>query len=96
MGSPTESTRERTEAQLRSILEGTGATGDEFFHSLVRHLAAALDMQYVFVGELSPADPDRVRTRALWARGDFGENFEYALPGTPCEAISRRGRPKNA
>ena len=87
MGSPTENTRERTEAQLRSVLEGTGATGDEFFHSLVRHLAAALDMQYVFVGELSPADPDQVRTRALWARGDFGENFEYALSGTPCEAV---------
>ncbi len=90
MGSPTESTHERTEAQLRSILEGTGATGDEFFHSLVRHLAAALDMQYVFVGELSPADPDRVRTRALWARGDFGENFEYALPGTPCEGVVKK------
>ncbi len=87
MGSPTESTSERTEAQLRSILEGTGATGDEFFHSLVRHLAAALDMQYAFVGELSPTDPNRVRTRALWARKDFGENFEYGLPGTPCEGV---------
>ena len=35
---------------LRAIAEGTvGATGDEFFQPLARHLAHALDMRYALV-----------------------------------------------
>ena len=59
------------DAALRKIVEGVeSATGEEFFRSLVRHLAAALDVQYAFVTEFS-ADRTRFRTLALWGRGAF-------------------------
>jgi formate hydrogenlyase transcriptional activator len=75
------------DAALRAIVEGVEAeTGDEFFRSLVRALAAALDTQYSFVSELS-ADRVRFRTLALWGRGTFMDNVEVPVAGTPCEAV---------
>src|SRR5689334_2931642 len=39
-------------AALRAIVEGTAhATGEEFFQTLVRHLAEAVDAHYAFVAE---------------------------------------------
>ena len=75
------------DAALRAIVEGIEAeTGDRFFYSLVRHLAAALGVQYAFVSEFS-ADRKHFRTRAVWGRGDFLPNFAIPLAGTPCEAV---------
>jgi len=72
---------------LRIIAEGTAAvTGDDFMRSLVRHLAEALDVKYAFVAEFTEVKT-RVGTLAFWADGEFLENFEYDLPGTPCEAV---------
>jgi len=72
---------------LRAVVEGVEAeTGDKFFPSLVRHLAAALCVQYAFVSEFSE-DRSRFRTRAAWGRGDFLANFEIPIEGTPCEAV---------
>jgi len=72
---------------LRPIVEGIEAeTGDRFFYSLVRHLAAALHVQYAFVSEFTE-DRQHFRTRALWGRGDFLPNFELPLAGTPCQAV---------
>ena len=75
------------DAALREIVEGVESeTGDRFFYSLVRHLASALECQYAFVSELI-GDRSRFRTRAVWGRGSFQENFEVPLDGTPCEAV---------
>src|SRR5215471_14960294 len=75
------------EIALRAIVEGVEAeTGEQFFPSLVRHLAAALRVQYAFVSEFSD-DRQRFRTRAVWGHGDFLPNFEIPLAGTPCEAV---------
>jgi formate hydrogenlyase transcriptional activator len=75
------------DAALRAIVEGVEAeTGERFFSSLVRHLALALNCQYAFVSELSQ-DRLRFRTRAVWGRGQFLENFEIPSAGTPCEAV---------
>lgn len=72
---------------LRLIAEGTaGVTGEAFFRSLVRHLAAALAMDYAFVAEFA-AVKTRVRTLAFWNGDGFLDNFEYDLAGTPCEAV---------
>src|SRR5262245_20800797 len=74
-------------AALRAIVEGVEAeTGEQFFPSLVRHLADALSVQYAFVSEFSD-DRQHFRTRAVWGRGDFLPNFEISLAGTPCEAV---------
>jgi signal transduction histidine kinase len=80
--------RKRAETALRLIVEGTATvTGNEFFHSLVHNLASALQVPYAFVSEYVPGFKNRVRTLAFWKNKDFGDNFEYALPGTPCEDV---------
>src|SRR6266436_2176164 len=74
-------------AALREIVEGVESeTGDRFFYSLVKHLASALGCEYAFVSELV-VDRLRFRTRAVWGRGSFMDNFEIPLDGTPCEAV---------
>ena len=51
---------------LRAIVEGTATeTGEEFFRSLVRHLAQTLNVRYAFVGEWREQAPDRVRALAV-------------------------------
>jgi formate hydrogenlyase transcriptional activator len=75
------------DAALREVVEGVESeTGDRFFYSLVKHLASALECQYAFVSELL-GDRSRFRTRAVWGRGSFMQNFEIPLDGTPCEAV---------
>src|SRR5262245_14397602 len=67
---------------LQAVVEGTAAgTGQEFFHSLVRHLAEAIDTQYAVVAEF-PKAPPHVRTLAFWERGRLADNFEYDFTGT--------------
>ena len=80
--------REKSEQILRSIVEGTvSVTGKDFFRSLVRSLAQALDVRYAFISECMDAPPTRVRSFAFWQGDEFGEEFEYDLHGTPCERI---------
>jgi len=80
--------RRRMEETLRHITEGTaGSTGDEFFRSLVRHLAHALQVRYCFVAECADNSKNQVRTLALWAGESFADNVEYPLEGTPCEGV---------
>jgi signal transduction histidine kinase len=80
--------RQKSEQILRSIVEGTvSATGVDFFRSLVRFLAQALDVRYAFISECMDAPPTRVRSFAFWQGNEFGEEFEYDLHGTPCERI---------
>ena len=88
LGQPTNNPVQLPEdAALRQIAEGIKSeTGERFFSSLVRHLALVLNCQYAFVSELS-TDRLRFRTRAVWGRGQFLENFEFPLAGTPCEAV---------
>jgi PAS domain S-box-containing protein len=76
-------------AALRAIVEGTArSTGQEFFQSLVRHLASALGVSFAFVAEFADVNT-RVRTLAFWARDRIAENIEFDLDGTPCEDVVR-------
>src|SRR5262249_52415651 len=75
-------------AALRAIVEGTADhTGDEFFRSLVRHLAAAVGTRFAFVAVFVAGT--RARTLAFWFRDRIGENFEWDVIGTPCEDVVR-------
>ncbi|PYI84134.1 MAG: Fis family transcriptional regulator [Verrucomicrobia bacterium] len=77
----------RSEELLRAIIQGTVAvTGTQFFRSLVLHLAQGLHVRWVFVAECLPNL--RARSLAFWQDHDFGEDFEYALPGTPCMEVA--------
>ena len=72
---------------LHAVVEGTASgTGQEFFRSLVRHLAEAIDVHYAVVAEF-PKAPPHVRTVAFWERDRIAANFEYDWTGTPCAAI---------
>lgn len=73
---------------LLSVVEGTAqSTNDDFFQSLVRSLANALDVGYALLAEF--VTPSRVRTRAYWQQDQIVSNLEYDLPGTPCEDVVR-------
>jgi signal transduction histidine kinase len=74
--------------QLRSIIEGTASsTGDRFFHSLVQHLAAALQVRYALVGELVLDEEAKIQALAFWADGKFMDTIAFPLAGTPCEKV---------
>ena len=75
----------KSDLTLRKIDEGTAATtGEEFFNSLVKSLAEALQTQYAFVSKFVEGTLPRVRTLAFWKGDGFLDNFEYDLPHTPC------------
>lgn len=75
-------------AALRTIMDGTaGTTGQQFFQSLVRHLAEAVGTRYAFIAEF--AGENRARTVAYWFRDRVIENVEWDLAGTPCEEVVR-------
>ncbi len=80
--------RKRAEEALRLILEGTSSvTGEDFFRSLVRHLASALEVRYALIARGLDDPPTRVRTLALWSRDEIASDIEYDLRGTPCEGV---------
>ncbi len=77
----------RSEDLLRALAEGTAAvTGEEFFRSLARHAARALQARYAFVAEtLSELES---RSLAYWAGDSFGAGFQYRFHGTPCQRVA--------
>ncbi len=75
-------------AALRAIVEGTARhTGQEFFQSLVRHLATAVGTRYAFVAEF--AGGTRARTLAFWFRDRIADNVDWDVTGTPCQDVVR-------
>lgn len=78
--------RKKAGEVFHSIAEGvSAATGETFFRSLVEYLAKSLGVDFSLVGEL--VEEDKVRTIAVYARGNAAENFEYNLGGTPCDDV---------
>jgi formate hydrogenlyase transcriptional activator len=72
------------------VAEGmSGQTGDAFFHSLVRRLAAALEADFVLVGILQPGG-ERIRTLAAYGDGADAPTLEYDLDGTPCANVMEK------
>jgi PAS domain S-box-containing protein len=81
------SERKRADEILKSIVAGTAhAVGQEYFRTLVTHIARAFEVRYVLVGELTDRK-DRIRTLAVWSGNGLTDNFEYDLAKTPCENV---------
>jgi PAS domain S-box-containing protein len=75
------------QAALRAVVEGTAAdTGEEFFASLVKNLARALDVHGAWVTEYLE-EACRLRARAFWLGDAFVDGYEYGVSGTPCEPV---------
>src|SRR5439155_11854504 len=78
----------RAQELLRAIIQGPAATtGAQFFRSLVKHLAEGLHVRFAFVAECLPNL--RARSLAFFQDQNFGQDFEYALPGTPCMEVAK-------
>ncbi len=81
--------RKQFEDTLRILVEGTApASGSDYFQTLTRQLAHAFGVRYALVVEDFP-EKGLGRTLACWHEEGHGENFEYALTGTPCEGPMR-------
>jgi PAS domain S-box-containing protein len=75
-----------------SVLLATAPyTGDAFFNSLTASLAASVAVKVAFVSELL-ADANKARVIAANEAGEQLTQFEYELPGTPCEEVIANGR----
>lgn len=63
-----------------------------FFDALVHFLSSAFDADVVLIAATTPpGDGARsARTIAAFENGSRVENFEYELPGTPCENVVSR------
>lgn len=78
-----------TGAILRRILEGVEANvGEQFFPSLVQHLATSLGVDYAYISELSE-DGSRFRSKAAWGKGSPLPPFDVPVKGR-CETVLTR------
>ena len=72
-----------TDEALRAILQGTATeTGHRFFSALVQNLAKALGTHGAWVTEYFP-ETRRLRALAFWMDGQWVEDYEVSLAGTP-------------
>ena len=84
--------RRRAETAIRQVNEAiANAIGSEFFPALARAMGEILDADGVAIAELSPTEPDHLETLAFWLDGESLPNQHYALAGTPCAEVLRRG-----
>ena len=75
------------ETLIQHLVEGTSShTGQEFFHTLVRSAAMAMNVAGVWVTEYIP-ERKVLRSIAFWLNDHFVEDYEYAIGGTPCEQV---------
>lgn len=81
------------DAVLGEILTIAARASDDGFHlAVARGLAQALCCHTAFVGQLIRGEDGlRVRTLAVWTRGERAGDFEYSLARTPCEEVLRSG-----
>ncbi|MBX3327918.1 MAG: sigma 54-interacting transcriptional regulator [Nitrospira sp.] len=75
-----------TSTMLREIVEGVESKiGEQFFPSLVRHLASTLGVDYVYISEFS-VKQDRFVSKAGWGKGQELSPFDVPAHG-PCETV---------
>ncbi|AFY27460.1 PAS domain S-box [Cyanobium gracile PCC 6307] len=74
--------RKAAEQQLQSLVEATAAvTGQDFFPTLVSHIAKALNVSYALVTELVNSE---LHSLAFWANGSLQPAVRYHPAKTPC------------
>lgn len=59
----------------------------EYYKNCVENIARVYNTRYAFIGLYSDESLQRITTQAVWANGEFIDNFEYELKGTPCADI---------
>jgi diguanylate cyclase (GGDEF)-like protein len=80
--------RQAEKDAFRLIVEGTSSrVGDEFFRSLVRHLAKALPVKYAFVNESINIKELQCSILADWEGNNFVEKKIFNTVDTPGEEV---------
>src|SRR6516225_7739615 len=75
---------------LRAVVEGTAAgTGQEFFRSLVRHLAEAIGVHYAAVCEFK--ELPRGHVLAVWDRDYVEEDLDFDFATSPAAEVLTSG-----
>ena len=75
------------DAALRTVLEGTATeTGERFFVALVENLSRAMNTHGAWVTEYIE-ESRRLRALAFWLDGQWVNDYEYDIAGTPCEPV---------
>ena len=65
--------------------------GNDFFQSLAKHISHALGADCVYIGELIHGAVPRIRTLSVCLEGEWSENFEQELPGSPSAHVVAEG-----
>ena len=80
--------RKRIEGALRDVALGvSGATGQDIFPTITRHITDSLGVDFAFIGKLIDGPTRRIQTLAICDRGNPVDNMEYDLKGTPCKTV---------
>ncbi len=78
------------EKKLKDVAEVLSTkTGKDFFNTLVEKISQTLDVETVFIAQMT--EGENLRTLSLYNSGKFLTNVEYAIKGTPCEKIIQEG-----
>jgi len=78
-----QSVRQTTETLAFLAQYSKSGNSENFFESLARYLAGALDADFVCIDSLE-GDGLNAQTLAVWHHGSFEDNVVYALKDTPC------------
>jgi PAS domain S-box-containing protein len=82
--------RKQAEDTFKMLIESTGEKiGGEFFEGCVSSLCDWLGAECAIVGEITRED--RVQALAMQLEGNIVQQYEYALPGTPCDNVAAKG-----
>lgn len=80
--------RRRTQEAVLAMARGVSAgTGAEFFESLIRSMVESLGARAGYISQNISADAKTARTICGIVSGNLVPNFEYSIPGTPCETL---------
>ncbi|MBM4260276.1 MAG: GAF domain-containing protein [Deltaproteobacteria bacterium] len=80
--------KKRLQSVLLTLSESaTGITGEQFFHLLVKNLAQALQTKICYLAQCTDRSKTQSRTLAVWCGGEFAQNVEYRVKGTPCAKV---------
>lgn len=80
------------EELLKKIVEGiSGEIGEAFFQSLVKTIALALEVDFAYLGVISPIYPDQIQMLAFCQDQALCEPESYALRDSLSEQILKKG-----
>lgn len=81
-----------TKTLVSALSDTSFRTGTDLFQALTRHIAALTGCRHVLIARVvSDGEELRARTLAWWTGERFLDEVEYALAGTPCDGVVKRG-----